>query len=55
MFSLIKKAFNSTCIYKLLFPALFALSKLGDKIEVKNILENGTFSINATDSEGNIC
>ena len=42
-------------INKLLFTALIAASKLGDKIEVKNILENGTFSVNATDSKGNIC
>ena len=42
-------------IYKLSFAALFAASKLGDNIELKKILENGTFSVNATDSEGNIC
>ena len=34
--------------------ALITASKLGDIIEVKNILKTGNFSVNQTDDEGNI-
>ena len=34
------------------FTALFTASKLGDSIEVMNILKNGTSSADATDSDG---